>query len=56
MQSLTGVAHELTRLENVNKNAVDSKTEQAIQYYMDALKWVLGEESTPPFDALGLEE
>ena len=56
MQGLTAVSRELSRLENVNKNAVDSKTEQAIQYTIDTLNWVLGEQTASPFEALGLEE
>ena len=56
MKSWSKIVDEVVRLEKVNMNAVDSHTEVAIKQALDALNWVLDQETTSPFDALGLEE
>lgn len=56
MKSVESIVREVARLGNVNKNAVDTRTEVAIRQAVDALNWVLERETASPFEALDLEE
>lgn len=56
MKSFATIVDEVARLEKVNKNAVDTQTEMAIRQALDALNWVIDQETASPFEGLGLEE
>jgi hypothetical protein len=56
MKGFSKIVDEVARLEKVNMSAVDSHTEVAIRQALDALNWVLDQETASPFEALGLEE
>lgn len=56
MISKATIVYELKRLENINRNALDTRTEQGVDHTIACLEWILEEESTSPFDYFGLEE